>query len=119
MTLGMPTWFYGQEPTNVFATGIAKFFSNAVREDGLLSRCGAGIIVLPGAAGTVQEIFQAVTPRYYGAASLGPLVLVDRRHWTETVPVWVPLQALARHPDLADLVHLVHDVEEAARIVGA
>lgn len=74
--------------------------------------------MLPGAAGTVQEIFEAVTPRYYGAASLGPLVLVDRQHWTEVVPVWAPLQALARHRDLADLVHVVDDVEAAVRLVG-
>ena len=56
-SLGIPTWFYGHEPPNVFCDGIAKYFSNAIREDGLLARCDAGIVVLPGAAGTVQEVF--------------------------------------------------------------
>ena len=38
-SLGVPTWFYGHEPPGVFVDGLAKFFSNAVREDGLLARC--------------------------------------------------------------------------------
>ena len=66
-SIGIPTWFYGHEPPNVFCDGIAKFFSNALREDGLLARSTEGIVVLPGAAGTAQEVFQAVTPLYYAA----------------------------------------------------
>ena len=49
----------------MFGRGIAKYFSNALREDGLLARCTAGTVVLAGAAGTVQEIFQGVTRLYY------------------------------------------------------
>ena len=64
-SLGIPTWFYGHEPPNVFADGIAKYFSNAIREDGLLARCDAGVVVVPGAAGTVQEVFQLATRLYY------------------------------------------------------
>ena len=60
-SLSIPTWFYGHEPTNVFATVIARYFSNALRENTLLHRCRGGIVYLPGLAGTVQEIFQAVT----------------------------------------------------------
>jgi hypothetical protein len=41
-SIGIPTWFYGHEPPNVFGQGIAKYFSNALREDGLLARCTAG-----------------------------------------------------------------------------
>ena len=33
LSLGVPTWFYGHEPPNLFATRIAKFFTNALRED--------------------------------------------------------------------------------------
>jgi len=29
----IPTWFYGHEPPDVFASAIAKYFSNALRED--------------------------------------------------------------------------------------
>jgi hypothetical protein len=28
-SLSIPTWFYGHEPTNVFATEIARYFANA------------------------------------------------------------------------------------------
>ena len=41
-SLAIPTWFYGHEPTNLFATGIAKYFANALREDSLLHRCHGG-----------------------------------------------------------------------------
>src|SRR4029079_2721456 len=85
---GVPTWFYGHEPPNVFAGAVAKFFSNALREDGLLARCTDGVVYLPGEAGTVQEVFQAVTGHYYAAAPRAPLVLVGRSYWTEVVPVW-------------------------------
>ena len=47
-SLGIPTWFYGHEPPNVFCDVIAKYFSNAIREEGLLARSTAGIVVLDG-----------------------------------------------------------------------
>ena len=80
-SIGIPTWFYGHEPPNVFCTGIAKYFSNALREDGLLARCTAGLVVLEGAAGTVQEVFQSATPLYYArrGRALPVVVLVGRR----------------------------------------
>ena len=43
-SIGVPTWFYGHEPSNVFATAIAKYFSNALREDLLLQHCRGGLI---------------------------------------------------------------------------
>lgn len=117
-SIGIPTWFYGHEPPNVFCDGIAKLFSNALREDVLLDRCSGGIVVLPGAAGTVQEIFQTVTRLYYAPAGpLPPLVLVGREQWTTTVPVWPLLQSLGRGRPMADAVHLVEDVDAAREIV--
>ena len=35
-SLGVPTWHYGHEPPNPFATAIAKYFRNATREAILL-----------------------------------------------------------------------------------
>jgi predicted Rossmann-fold nucleotide-binding protein len=64
--LGVPTWFYGDEATNVFATQIAKFFSNGIREDLLVTIPVAGILVVPGGPGTRQEIFMDMTQNYYG-----------------------------------------------------
>jgi len=36
-SLGIPTWLYGHEPPTGFATDIAKYFANSVREEGLLA----------------------------------------------------------------------------------
>jgi predicted Rossmann-fold nucleotide-binding protein len=118
-SLGVPTWFYGHEPSNVFAEGIAKYFSNAVREDGLLARSNAGVIVMPGAAGTVQEVFQLATRLYYAAEGSTPpaLVLVGFDHWVETLPVWPLLRAMAEGRGMADRVHLVDDAAEAVAVV--
>jgi predicted Rossmann-fold nucleotide-binding protein len=118
-SIGLPTWFYGHEPPNVFCNGIAKYFSNALREDGLLARSSAGLVVLHGAAGTVQEIFQSITPMYYAEVqhSLAPLVLVGRDHWTREVPVWQAIEALGRGRGMAEAVHLVDTVDEAAELV--
>jgi predicted Rossmann-fold nucleotide-binding protein len=118
-SLGIPTWFYGHEPPNAFGNRMAKFFSNALREDVLLRICNGGIVVLPGAAGTVQEIFQVATALYYwaGAASLPPLVLVDKDHWGRRLPVWDTLQALAHGRPMADAVYLVDDADDACRTI--
>ncbi len=99
----IPTWFYGHEPTNVFATAIAKYFANALREDTLLHRCRGGIVFLPGAAGTVQEIFQASTENFYAATSglVAPLVLVGVEYWTRTLPAWPLLERLGEHRAMA------------------
>ncbi len=117
-SLGVPTWFYGHEPPNVFASRIAKYFRNALREDTLLRLADAGVVFLPGAAGTVQEVFQDACENYYAApGARAPMVLVGRRHWTETLPAWPLLVALAAQRDLEHLVHLVDSVEEAAAVV--
>ncbi len=118
-SIGIPTWFYGHEPPNVFCDGIAKYFSNALREDILLAQSTGGLVVLPGAAGTVQEIFQAATPLYYADpdAPVPPLVLVGLEHWSDTVPVWPALRALGTGRPLERALHLVGTPEEAAEIV--
>ena len=119
-SFGIPTWFYGHEPPNVFATGVAKYFQNSLREGTLVRRCDAGIVFLPGAAGTVQEIFQDACENYYAAAAtVAPMVLVGHRHWTEELPVWPLLRALAREPPMAGHVHLVDSVDEAVNAIRA
>jgi predicted Rossmann-fold nucleotide-binding protein len=118
-SFGIPTWHYGHEPPNPFATAIAKFFRNAPREAVLLEVCNAGIVFLPGAGGTVQEVFQDACENYYAdESSVAPMVLVGRRHWTEELPVWPLLQALARDRAMERHVHLVDTVDEAVSLVG-
>ena len=118
-SLSIPTWFYGHEPTNLFATAIAKYFSNALREDTLLHRCRGGIVFLPGAAGTVQEIFQASTENYYAATSglVAPLVLVVAEYWTSTVPAWPLVERLGEHRAMSAQLHLVDTAEQAAALI--
>ena len=116
-SLGVPTWHYGHEPPNLFATAIAKYFRNALREAILLMVCDAGIVFLPGAGGTVQEIFQDACENYYAAEEdVAPMVLVGRRYWTEELPAWPLLRALARGRAMEAHIHLVDTVEEAAAL---
>jgi predicted Rossmann-fold nucleotide-binding protein len=117
-SLGIPTWHYGHEPPNVFATAIAKFFRNAPREAVLLEVCDAGIVFLPGAGGTVQEVFQDACENYYAAeTAVAPMVLVGRRYWTEELPAWPLLEALARDRPMEPHVHLVDSIDEAVEVV--
>jgi predicted Rossmann-fold nucleotide-binding protein len=118
-SLGIPTWHYGHEPPNPFATAIAKFFRNAPREAVLLEVCNAGIVFLPGAGGTVQEVFQDACENYYAdRTAVAPMVLVGRQHWTEELPAWPLLQALARGRAMEPHVHLVDSLDEAVEVVA-
>ncbi|GAA4197183.1 LOG family protein [Microbacterium oryzae] len=119
-SLGVPTWHYGHEPPNLFATAIAKYFRNALRESILLQLCDQGIVFLPGAGGTVQEIFQDACENYYATPeTVGEMVLVGREYWTRTYPAWPLLDALAAGRAMAGHVHLVDTVDAAAEVVLA
>jgi len=119
-SLGIPTWHYGHEPPNPFASAIAKFFQNAQREALLLEICDAGIVFLPGAGGTIQEIFQDACENYYAdESSIAPMILVGREYWTEQFPAWQLLKALAHGRPMQDHVHLVDSVQDAAALVSS
>ena len=115
----MPTWFYGHEPPNAMATHVAKYFKNAIREDVLLHLCDAGVVFLPGRAGTVQEVFQDACENYYADdADVAPMVLVGVEHWTTEMPAWPLLETLARDRTMAGKVHLVDDVADVAGLLA-
>ena len=98
-SLGIPTWHYGHEPPNPFSSAVAKYFRNAIREDVLLEVCTAGIVFLPGAAGTVQEIFQAACTNYYATAGAGRADGVRRTGVLDADPSRVaPGQRARRRP---------------------
>src|SRR5438105_2866918 len=40
---GVPTWVYPDEPVNLFSSHIAKYFSNSMREEGLLAIGSHGV----------------------------------------------------------------------------
>jgi predicted Rossmann-fold nucleotide-binding protein len=88
-SLGVPTWFYGREPTNSFATHVAKYFDNSIREGGLLMLSLAGVVVAPGSAGTLQEIFMDAEQNYYATSGYhSPMVFLGVRQWEMDTPVF-------------------------------
>jgi predicted Rossmann-fold nucleotide-binding protein len=118
-SLGIPTWHYGHEPPNAFSSVVAKYFRNAIREDVLLRVCRGGIVFLPGAAGTVQEVFQAACTNYYSTeAEVAPMVFVGRGYWTETVPAWPLVSALAEGRPFASRAHLVDDAADVRGLLA-
>jgi hypothetical protein len=118
-SVGIPTWHYGHEPPNPFATDIAKYFKNAIREDILLHICDGGIVYLPGAGGTVQEIFQDACENYYAEPStVAPMVLVGRDYWTRRLPAWPLLETLAHGRDMERVVHLVDTVDDVVPLLA-
>ena len=112
-SLGIPTWFYGHEPATPFASHIAKYFDNSVREDGLLAIAKGGVIYTPGSAGTMQEIFQDAAQNHYetfGFAS--PMVFFGEEYWRKQVPVYEllsHLQAQGRYRNL--ILSITDDIE--------
>lgn len=96
-SLAIPTWTYGHEPSNLFASHIAKLFQNSVREDGLVTVANAGLVFAPGKAGTCQEAFTDAVQNYYATRpeEMLPMAFFPRAYWTETVPVVPCLHALA------------------------
>jgi predicted Rossmann-fold nucleotide-binding protein len=119
-SLAIPTWFYGHEPTNLFATHVAKFFANSLREDGLLAIAHHGVIYAPGSAGTVQEIFMDAAQNHYVTfKTVSPMAFLGARYWTETLPVWPLIQALSEGRAYQGALLLSDDVDEIAAFVRA
>lgn len=131
-SLGIPTWFYGHEPPNVFATDIAKYFENSVREEGLLAIAQGGIIFAEGNGGTVQEIFQDACQNYYRtyAKSKSPMVLLGKSYWNPdemvfTNPsdkrkkVYPLLLKLATEKNFDDFLCITDSIDEAIAFILA
>ena len=111
-SVALPTWLYGHEPPNVFATHIAKYFDNSVREEGVLAIGMYGVVFAPGSAGTIQEIFQDAAQNHYttyGVAS--PMVFLGEKYWTEDKPVYPLLKHLAAGREYARWLFISDDVD--------
>jgi predicted Rossmann-fold nucleotide-binding protein len=128
--LSVPTWHYGFEPTNPFATRIAKYFANSLREDGLLTIALDGVVYLPGRAGTLQEIFQDAAQNYYGSGYaqwpwVSPMVFLPGSEAPEqalvehAVALVRELAQLAQpgNPLFAEAVGFVSDVDAAVEFI--
>lgn len=104
-SLGIPTWLYGHEPSTPFATKIAKFFDNSVRENFIISVAKGGILYTPGSAGTFQEIFQDAAQNHYetlGYAS--PMVFLGKKYYTEETPFYNLLADLQKRGKYKNLI---------------
>lgn len=132
-SLGIPTWFYGHEPPNVFATDIAKYFENSVREEGLLALALGGIIFAEGNAGTVQEIFQDANQNYYrtyGGQVKSPMILLGTEYWNpadmtrhnpkdKRKKVYPLLEKLAAEKGFGDYLLLTDDLSSIVPYLAA
>jgi predicted Rossmann-fold nucleotide-binding protein len=95
-SLGVPTWYFGHEPPNVFASHVGKYFSNSVREDGLVTIARHGLVFAKGSAGTIQEIFQDQTQNYYQTeGEPSPMILVGEDYWKWRRPIYPLLCSMA------------------------
>ena len=116
-SLAIPTWGYGHEPPSPFATHIAKYFQNSIREDGLLAIARSGIICMQGKAGTIQEIFQDAAQNYYLlSGTFSPMVLFGIDYWTTIFPVVGVLKQLFAG-QFAKYVLVTDDLENAAGFI--
>ena len=114
-SLAVPTWFYGQEPPTPFASHVAKYFQNSVREDGLLAIAADGVIYARGRAGTVQEVFQDAAQNVYRPAGgrFSPMAFLDTDHcWSEELRVAPVLRHLFGDSDFGKYVRITPDPAE-------
>jgi predicted Rossmann-fold nucleotide-binding protein len=126
-SLGVPTWFYGHEQPNIFATYIAKYFENSIREEGLLAIASRGVIFAEGSAGTLQEIFQNACQNYYRSYRQTPvaMILFGVEYWNppgdgvagRSKKAYPLLMKLAEEAGFAHLVRVTDSIEEIATMI--
>ena len=117
-SLGIPTWLYGHEPPTCFATHIAKYFANSVREEGLLAIAKYGVIFSPGSAGTIQEVFQDATQNHYesfGTAS--PMIFLGQEFWEYTKPIYPLLKQLAADRPFGPLISITDSRQDVIHTI--
>lgn len=112
-SLGVPTWLYGHEPATPFATHIAKYFDNSIREDFILTAAYGGIIFTPGSAGTLQEVFQeAVQNHYLSFGFASPMIFFGSQFWQNEVPIYPLLEHLMANGRYKNLLLSLTDSRE-------
>ena len=99
--LGVPTWVYPDEPVNLFCSHIAKYFSNSMREEGLIAIGDHGVVVASETPGTVRELFQGAEQNSYWVGDRrSPMVFLGPQQSGS----FEVLKAFARRDGYADLV---------------
>jgi len=115
-SLGLPTWRYEKEPFNRFASFHAKFFSNALREDGLIHICRGGIVFAQGGPGTRQEVFQSacVNHEQHDLLDQCPMIFMDTKFWKDNGVYDVVYNTSKGAPFHDDLL-LTDDIDAAVK----
>lgn len=114
-SLSIPTWFYGFEPTNQFATHIAKYFDNSIREGHLIQKSIGGIVFAPGSAGTREEIFIGAEQSHHSAAGFrNVMVFLGKREYEIYAPVFPILREFA---NAKDVLFITDSPAEATRFI--
>lgn len=111
-SLAIPAWVNAGEPISQFASHIAKYFSNSIREDGLLAVATAGIVFAPGGAGTMQEIFQDAAQNAYRTFGRSPMAFLDTEHYCAETGLYPALVRQAERLGFADLLSIADEPEQ-------
>lgn len=131
--LAVPTWYYGYEPFTRFATHVAKYFLNSIREGVLLTLASCGFVYSEGRGGIIEEVFQEAAQVYYCGENtpITSMVFLDSKFWTlpevpdgkEHMPVMDLLQQLffgtknMTEQEYKRYVHLADDAHEVVNII--
>jgi predicted Rossmann-fold nucleotide-binding protein len=111
-SLAIATWVNAGEPISQYASHIAKYFSNSIREDGLLAVATAGIVFAPGGAGTMQEIFQDAAQNADRVFGRSPMAFLDTRHYCEETGLYPALERQAERLGFSDLLSVSEQPEQ-------
>jgi len=113
-SLGVPTWVYPDEPVNLFSSHIAKYFSNSMREEGLIAIGNHGVVIASDTPGTVREVFQAAEQNSYWVGDRrSPMVLFE----AQAASAFELLVRYARRDGYADLVRSFADPQETVDFI--
>ena len=120
-SVGVPTWVYLDEPTTGFATHIAKYFTNSIRENGLLAIARSGVVYAPGGAGTEQEIFTDTAQNSLTLYSVrSPMVFLGRRFFEgEHAELVAAARKQAATFGWEDLIYTCDDPADAVAFISA
>jgi predicted Rossmann-fold nucleotide-binding protein len=111
-SLAIPSWVTAGEPISQFASQIAKYFSNSIREAGMLAVATAGIVFAPGGAGTMQEIFQDAAQNASDVFGRHAMAFLDARHYRLETGLYSALERQGARLGFADLLSLGDEPHE-------
>ncbi len=117
-SLAVPTWFYGHEPTNWFSVHVAKYFSNSLREDGLLAIATHGVIYARGSAGTTQEVFMDACQNHYATFEVvSPMVFLGSDWFGPRTGIYQTVKTQAGEKSYGKAMALLDDAADCVEFI--